>query len=453
MPRRISISLLLLLAATLGISAGCQPEQPTEAPATVKTPPSASSVPLRIWIAAQAVDTELVKRKWLANSEQPIDIRVLSWSELLELESCACDVLLYPARLLGELEHRKWIAKLPSSAQQKQEGTLDSAEAPAALPAAKRAQAEYGGTPFAVPLGCSLPVAVLSPILQTRLDDQLESSSQLPWSELLSELPETPRNEAAFQEQLAAADKEAVVDRFLAIAASRSTRNTRYGVLFDLRSMQALLEEPEFVDAAEILKRLAAQTEDGATVLTSHSHAWRLATESTSPLVALASNTLLDAATATIKSGAAIAQLTHESQSKLWNTGGGLNASIAYDCRQSAQSVQFLQWLGTSGTRDFLATNIVGVDPASPVAGVDSVSWKAFRATTQAQAADTLPLEPRIPSTPQYRDTLATELLHAIAGTKTPQLALGDAARRWNEITRETSGQQRQYERSLGLTF
>lgn len=453
---------VLLLAIS-----GCQPKlEQIESDKSDDTTSAASKIPLRVWVVAPEGELELFERQWLANSEQPLELRTLSMPELLQAPSSQCDVLLYPANLMGELIKREWIIRLPSSLSQP--GATDSEESSiSSTPAAWRAQADYGGETMGVSLGCAVPVFVASAALVT--DDGSAS-----WEQALAQLHVEANESPAFSFEAGDVDAEALVDRFLAIVASLSERDPGYGMLFDLQSMRARLADAEYRQAASLLAALAAQPEGLASVLGSHSTAWTWGATRDTAALAIAAPAQLSTQAAGITSGNIVelnldsaATPTAESlgaengatdvaanrpRIAWWSTGAGLVASQSSSCRQTNQANAFLRWLQIPATRGMLAGLLPGVESSSPAAGSQTLSWKAQRELSQQVTTKGLALEPRLPSSHLYRQALAAELQQFLSGQKNAQGALQDAARSWDAITEKAGqSQRRNYEQSLNL--
>lgn len=462
-----TLAIFMACGMALMTSLGCQPKSdgPVQTDAQA-APPAATNIPLRVWIAAPLAEAELLQRQWLAKSEQPLELRSLTVSELLEEPNCQCDVLVYPASLIGELVQRGWIVKQPSVPPRSDEQAVDEQDAANAHPA-WLAQATYADETMGLSLGCAVPVFVASSGLA-------DENSSLSWDEVLSRLQVAENDSPSFTFDEDDVEADALVDRFLAVVASLSDRDPGYGMLFDLQSMQARLADPEYLRAAGILAGLAAQPDGLTSVIGSHSTAWTWSASSEVPTLAIAAPILLDQPAAGITSGQilklrspaqsgqgkATASSTGGSSGPLadrpqvawWSSSGGLIASMSSRCRQSSQAQVCLQWMQSPTTRTVMSTLIPGIEAATPSSGNEALSWQAQRQLAQEIKVSTLSLEPRLPLAKQYRQALAEELQLFLSGEKNSTTALKDAARRWNETTRQAGAtQRRNYEHSLNL--
>jgi ABC-type glycerol-3-phosphate transport system substrate-binding protein len=445
---------LLTLVGCIGLS-GCartDTSEVSEAPSPV--PATVSIIPLRVWIAAPFTDEQIWLRQWLANSEQPLELRSLTSEEILQQPQCECDVLVYPANLMGELQARGWITKLPGTVSSSQEQPSSNENGSLSLPLAWRQQATYGGETLAIPLGCALPLFVASHAYPPT--DQPTS-----WSDVLAVLKLTEVDAPQFDVAGQTVDHAALVDRYLAIVATLTPRDPNYGLLFDLQTMQPRLREDSFVKAARLLGALASQPDGLASVVGNHSQAWSWAATHPGAALAVATPAMLDSTAFGIDSGHII-QLQHASpegtsrtQLAGWNGGSALLASLASQCRQSTHATALLKWLNEPNTRSVLTQFAPGIESPTPVGGTDSLAWKGQQMLSRIASSAGVSLEPRLPLASAYRRALADALLNFLSGQETAEQALQSADQRWRDITTEagTALQRRNYEISLGLTL
>lgn len=406
-----------------------------------------SQVPLRIFIVGRLEQPEALMRQWLAETEQPAEIRAISVSELFSASSLQADILVYPSRLLGELTHRQWVVRLPEALRDLSaaDDATEQGSSLSSLPGLITATS-YDGFQYGVPLGFSIAGLMGSPVttaeqmsynqLNERLADLLGVTELLEVTEL-EPMEWTPKE----------VDAEALVDRFLSIAFGVSQVNAKYGVLFEVRTMKSRLNQPEFVFAAELLKRLARQKEGIGSVLGTHSFAWQWVQQQEAEAYAIVSPGELDLPSRSSDQGRSIPL----KGAKNWNLGGGLIASLTAQCRQSAQSIRFVRWLAQDRTIASLEGNL-----SAAVAVSKSTSSLADRVNQQNLAALSdynLSCEPRLRLTYRYRELLAAQLVLMVSGQLSVSEGLSASAGAWDSLTTDQfKTQQREYERSLGMT-
>ncbi len=435
-----SAATLLLLTA-----AGCQPKASDDGEtAADSSGPQVSEVPLRVKLVATVDDVDSIRRTWLAQSDQPIEMEVLTAAELLGKKELKADVIVYPARLLCTLVEQGWVNRLPATMTEEDEG-LSAVNTEAF-------QCNIGEQPYALSLGCSTPIFLHSDALNV----PASSSGDNPkWSVLLEQL----RRVDAIKIDNSEVDQDALVDRYFAILATLLDRTAKFGTLFDLKSLRPLLDQPEYVQAAEILTRIAQQTEDGLLAVGSHDAVWTAVQGSELPVLSIADQLAISSESKRRK-GAKILASTPAGQSPLseavtgqWNLGGGLVASIASNCRQSSQARAFVTWLGEDDTRGAIAPHVRGVSVTTPVFGIESLSWQAQVKGRSAVNMTNVPFEPRLPATQDYRSVLAEQLLRVLVGELPADQALTQTVQQWEAISAGKPNQQFEYEKSLGLVF
>ncbi len=409
-------------------------------------PPPVSNIPLRIRIVGTVTTPEFIERRWLSGSEQSIDIQSQGVDDFLASSSCDADVVLFPARLIGELVERDWIAKLPNlEYAQSDEADLEEART---FPDAWLSQCTYGGVTYALPLGCSITNFIASESYAAPL--QAAESDREPVDSLETLLVALPqaKNKATRTLDADVIDRNALVDRFLALTFALTDRKTQYGVLLDLETMQPRLTEPEFQRAAEWLCRLAEQPGGGDTsTIASHSAAWSWASQNDQATLSIAAANQLNEEAAKITDGAMI----NVPNAQLINSGGGMLAAIAVSCRQSHQSNLFMKWLVEPQTSQFLSPLITGIDSPTPI-NIESLAWRIQQGNAQVVQNDQLPQEPRMPGAHEMRMKLADELLAMLSGSKNPDQSLSDAQRGWEAMLGSNRDAIKlHYQQSLGL--
>ncbi len=422
---------------------GCTPQPPRSAKSVKSEAEAISTVPLRLWIVSQVSDGSLVERQWRTGSEQPLEIRVLSVSDFLAEPTCACDIVAFPSRLLGELLDRAWVIKLPTALRQ----PVSAEESGNVQPAMWQKEVAYNGEIWGVPLGTSIPLVVVGS------SEPAKSLSNQSWDEFLRSMQITAAE--PIQVDAATVDQVALVDRFFAIVGGLVTRSPDYGLLFELQTMKPRLTEPEFVKAAEILAQLSSQGVDkegsDRSAVGSFSESWAWVSSQSSPAVAIAIPSML---TTEVVKESNCRPVRVPPNGITWNTGSGLMASMSANCRQSTRATALLRWLGSSETRQALAPLILGIESAVSISGTDSSAWQAAELTREMAAGERVTSELRLARAEEYRQVLANHLLDVISGNATATEALAATSEAWQAIT-ESRGrlvQRADYERSLGLS-
>ncbi|RMF40614.1 MAG: hypothetical protein D6753_11420, partial [Planctomycetota bacterium] len=412
---------MLVLSAVVG---GCFRTDPDAAGDPSNAAPRTTDVPLRIWIVSPRVDAPAVERQWKANSDQPIEITAWEEEQFLAQADANADVIVYPARLLGELVDRGWVVKLPEAVGPGQTTSTgpaspgESTQQMAAMAPAERAQVTYDGHLYGVPLGCSIPVVIAT-------GDWVEQMANEPvhWDQILPHLPPGTEGDAPAVDS-ATVDGQALVDRFLTLVGGFTTRSSKYGILFEMQTMTSRLREPECIQAADVLRHLFRQPGGQRAVVGSHTEAWEWIQSTAGPAVAIVSPTQVDDRSISNPDCRVLPVAGKADFPAGWNTGGGLVGGLAAGCRQTAQSTEFLRWLSDAATRTAVAPLVGGIDPMAPLAGVDSLAWRARRSLDAAYATDAMPREPALAGAHSYRKALAEQLLSILLGEKTPEEGL-----------------------------
>ena len=432
-PSVLLTSIALSLMLVVGISGCGSDKKDDEQQEEQAAKPDVSDVPLRIQIVAGVTEPDRITRHWLAFSSQPVDIQSVSVPEFLSADDCDSDVVLYPARLLGELVKRSWITPyIENQTSEEGDGRFVSA--------ATLGQASFGKTKYGVPLGCSVAAVVGSSNLVDQFQDEVA------WSDLI-EAADAGDSAADIEE----VHEVALVDRFLAIVGTLSDRNAKYGLLFELQDMNSRLREDEFIEACSILKSIAGQPAGAILVAGSHDQAWTEVCQSEGNVFTVGLPTLLNENASALQGALPIA-IKRSGSLAGWNTGAGLVASISVRCRQSSRANQFVRWLAESSTLDALAPVITGVDSDSPISGPEAASWQVRQSLRTAYSQAGLPREPSLPSSMMYRTELANALISFLKGEATAEDAMASCHKKWAEISgKKRSTLRDAYEKSLGL--
>ncbi len=113
----------VLLSIHCILACGCKPKQPAEVAGTTTTSNAETqAVPLRVWFVGEEASAQIIQRQWQSSFERKLELRMLSEEQLSEEKQGDCDVVIYPAHMLGELIARKWIVELPKRLQPQSPG-------------------------------------------------------------------------------------------------------------------------------------------------------------------------------------------------------------------------------------------------------------------------------------------------------------------------------------------
>jgi len=153
-------------AVVASLDAGCGKQAPVVTPATQ----TRKDVPLRVLLVGASDDANAVSRGWQAVSEQEIQVDVLTLdradpsgiSDAFLAEAKKSDVVIYPLVLVGEAARNDAVVKMTADEVKRIELEVGSL-----FPAARNGAARYGGSTYALPLGCALPAILAQTKVET----------------------------------------------------------------------------------------------------------------------------------------------------------------------------------------------------------------------------------------------------------------------------------------------
>ena len=489
--RSISGVMRLLLAVSLVLLAGglvgCKDRktqsknQSAEANASRQSKPP---VPLRVWFVGDPASQELIERQWQATSERPLQLKMLSADELAQSSTCASDVVVLPAFMLGELIERGWLVELPSALQPPTQAS--AAETASSVskslsntggePATQRVQpagwleqARYGRKMWGVSLSVTTPLVLANFPLPPSLTDQSQSTATQSAADIASQAQSTWQSLVEALKEAARADKQpeaaqgadaddpvAVCDRFMVVLTSICPRDARFGILFDPETLQPRLSEPEAITASDLLVQLHQSNASPAAILGSPTAAWRALSQTeasaTIGLPPAASSEVDEVTSIQVALPPLSPAATGARNTRGWNSGYGLVAALTSDCRQTGQAIEFIRWLTGEPARNVLGKRLVGLAGETTFAPSSS-AWQVQRLARRLGQQPRLPNEPRLPGSLQYRRALGEQLVRMLRGEQTAEQAMAAAAREWERITsaRDRTKLRTSYEHSLGL--
>ena len=431
------------------------------------------AVPLRVWCVADQSASDRLQRQWQASSDRTLELRWFTPAQLLQSQSCDCDVVIYPAQLLGELVDRDWLAELPSSGKAAPALGMSSSSSSAAVDPTSDAfdatagssesiagveQSRYGKRSWAMSLGVTTPVLLSNFALPASFSEEggLTADAVAYWSAVEAALRDKVGDRPAAGLASDQIDATALCDRFLLVAMSLAERESRFGVTLDPESLKSRLTSEAALQAAEIIWRLTQLNPQPLSVAGSHEAAW-LALQQDQPgvTIGLPPSPTPEVDAVTKISAYAPPEAFFVGRAKRtqgWNSGHGLIVSIAKECRQTAQSTGFVRWLTTDATRTVLARRWDGV-AADSTYPPGSSAWQTQRIGRRLVQQPHLPLEPRWMRAWECRQILGEALASMVRGQATPSEALKGAAAAWDRLNsdKERTRFQVSVEQSLGL--
>jgi multiple sugar transport system substrate-binding protein len=478
------VGLVLLFAAAAG---GCRPAADSK---PAPDPAPARNVQLKLLVAddpALAAAIAQVSGEWKARSGGSISIAETTSVELTSGESLppGVDAVIYPAALLGTLAERNWLMPLPADYSSNRE--LAWSETFELL---QIAATRWQQTTLAVPLGSP----VLTCYYRADLFEKFHRRPPRTWKEYheLAEFFDKRENLADV-----APDAEDVWHgcieplaegwagrMLLARAAAQVKHRDHYSTLFNMDTMQPLIDGEGFVRA---LEELVADTRFGPAGprkvdLDAARNAFlqgQCAMAITWPAHQRASKpSAMPVATAfcelpgsdDVYNYADNSWESRNEQEGAHVTLLGLSGRLASLCEGSANSpaaFQLLAWLSGKNW----GSDIGSVSSASPAttlyrrsqlrltqpwvdAGTDIEAARQYgESVRDALNRTTYLLALRIPGHDRYLAALDAAVAQALGGEASPKEALATAAAQWNQITDELGrdAQRQAYRNSLGL--
>lgn len=240
--------LVTAAGASALILGGC--DSSNKAEVTTESPVDESKLrPLKVLLVDDPEFGEKLTRDWKSTSQRPFSVENVSADDLRAMKELAADVVIYPPTMLGELADSKRIVRLD-------QGTLDKPELAREelIDLARLALGNWGKQVFGIPL--SAPHFLLA----CRGEGITPPKTWKEYDELCKSLP--PERPAAL-EPLAKETRSLVL---LTRAASRARGKNQHSTLFDLTTMNSLIDKPPFVRALEeITARVQGRAEEALT--------------------------------------------------------------------------------------------------------------------------------------------------------------------------------------------
>jgi hypothetical protein len=359
---------------------------------------------LKVLVVNDPALAEAINRlrgEWAERSGGTLTVESRPWADVAKAENIDADVVIFPARRLGQLVEKKRLRPMRDSAiNSKYYGADD------VLPLARQKLGKYGGRIMALPLSVELPLVGIDRDVRA---DQRKPSAWWPARESIEHWP-------------------AIM--LLARAASYASHPRQEAVLFDPQTMAARIAEPPFVRALEEWRQEAKSVPQTAPEAGGESLVWaelpgadQVFNRSTGEWEPVAGG----ARRVPLLAGGELLAVTASSR----------NAASAFDLAVWLASAEIGQQLGPIGKgalpvrRSQLGASgrwiklPAGRAESSQLAGV----------LNAALSRDTALVVPRIPGADDYLAALSQAVEKALRGEASAANVLGEAASRWNGIT------------------
>ncbi len=460
--KRLAICLSLAIFL-LGLS-GCPKTDDGQTPETQATLSVAPPDALKLLVIGDPEIGPKLVRQWKAHQDGDLTIenqQQAAWVESGFPISEGTDLIIYPTLMLGELAEAKKIAKLEYAVWNSDEIDKDSL-----LNHYRRMLTRYGNEAYSVPLGNPHFAMMYNGArfgLKTEADGSAVADSKLPetWEELEQDLD---ARGAKLELPLAAGwAGHSVICRVACNVRARGS----FSFLFDRSTMEPLVEQKPFIDALDYLKRTTSErslelsprgvfelvANDEATVAMcwpTKEADFKMAERDALVVGQVpGSKMIYDFRRSTWKE-----RLADEAICVDCLGFGGLVASRIAGSRHEDTATNFVKWV--SGKRIILKTaaqsELTGPVRASHLGDLSGWAGESVPLEVLDEYADVVRavherklvvVFPRIPGSERYYAAFDQGVRAALSGEKTPELAMGDVAKEWNQIT-ESIGRRKQ---------
>jgi multiple sugar transport system substrate-binding protein len=455
---------LLLWATLVGCDGDATPTVPGPAPAPIG---NATPAPLQILVVDDKPLGEAIARRWKAQTETTIAVRDFHLAELQTAQRLPGDIVIFPSGQLGELAERGLVLPLDEAvlagSQFDRRDLFDLI---------RRHDILWGNRTLAVPLGS--PQLLL--VCRRDLLDQAGVASPQTWEEYQNAC----RTLADKLGSSVHPTIEPLADGWagrtlLARAATYVTHRDQLSPLLNLETLEPLLESAPYVRA---LTELVAASKHFSTAepLTPEQALAQLAEGKAAMALTWISPTGNERNSNTVVLEASLtpgSQQVFNFATKSWEDRdtaesqhapllgvSGRLAAVSSSTANFKKSQDFLVWLATSETS-------AAVCPASASTTLfrqshwkDASRWAAGLSNASdyaetVQKSQSLPrfVSLRLPGRERYLAALDAAVQSAVAGEKTPEVALADATIEWSKVTGEVGreAQKQALNRDLGI--
>lgn len=473
-------SLLLSCLLSLGCSKSPEPAKETEViQADIPDP-------LTLLVVDEPDLGQRLARQWSARRDG--ELTVINRTSQ-EMESSGfempenVDVVVYPPSMMGELVSRERLRALPNDFL-----TSDGYNRNELLRHFRMSVVRHRNDSWAVPLG--------SPNFAMLINREIASDFKPPetWDQVdrfMSKVASSIESSSAAgnvnpKVDMPLAPGWAVQTMLARVAPSVCFRGT-LSTVFDRRTMDPLIAAPPFVEALEQLVAIASERsiESDPAGVFQLSLSGKNAIAFSWPALgfSMASENLderestPDSGGGDDESGSSLERLKiyplpgterwYDQKSRAWNKRSseedkrvdligfsGLVASMAVGGPHERTAWEFLEWLPDKSISKvtMVASPLVGPFRASHLGDMNRWTGDAISEEVAFEYADVISANhdrnmvmmfPRIPGYNQYLEALDEAVRAAVMGQQSPQAALDDAAKRWNEIT-DSIGREKQ---------
>ena len=393
-------------AAAAGLELGCSKTEPVAAPATR----SNTVVPLRVLLVGEKGDKDFVSRGWQAVSEQELEVDVLPLEradpsgigDAFLAAVKKADVVIYPLALVGEVARSEAVVEMTPDQVKRIESEVGSL-----LPTARNGAARYGGSTYALPLGCALPAL----IAQSKHEplgswEDYDALVQGEW------------------EGMAAEPTAAGWAGTMFLWRSRGAKNW----LFERKDLAPLIHTEPYVNSLELmLKTNSRYVEKDQTPEQIWARVGEGKLRGGIGFPERRSGPGVDMQLSVLPGTATLSKVVLDPFAPV--------VSLPANCRQTGASKRFIEWIcGGEGSRS-VRRQVAGMNDLR-----DGVSWGGDSALYDRWLAEQLQA-PLIAPCPQLNDAmdylmvLDQQIRRALVGDAAPQEALDVVAEKWTDLT------------------
>lgn len=420
---------------------GCSPQTVSDSSSETNNAASApsKSVPLRVAVYREQDLADQIASGWQGVSDQAVQSHIFNDDDLLDKIAAQSDLIVMPARRLGEAAVGGWIAPLPQS-------YLDSKPVSRGsfLLQLRSTQMTWAGDTYGLSLGSPVAAVMVRDDVSGLPEDQaLTYESLNQWAAQLGE------DQPLVAEPLA---ERQAAESFLRRAASCTASQW----LFDRQDMTPMLDQPPYVRA---LQQMVEFNKHSPKERLTAEQIWQRITAGKLRLALgwpMASTDAADAASVRILPPPGAAQIfttdwqpnnqTHRGRWVL--PGSGYVVTISAHCRQTSASRALAAWMSREGlpslrrTSAQITTVRLNADTDTSFQALNP-ALVAYDDLASKLLSSPLALHPlRIQASNRYIDALDTCVLAAVDGKLSAEDALRQAKDMWIEINQEIGLEQ-----------